>query len=457
MGDAPKYEDAVPTERGKKLFEKSRCIGFNKSALLDELREDRTIEIRSFSGALSNKFIHQVRRDETGLWLFISRCDEPYNKQMPLSEGLHIYVNGTYSPKLYDTITGEIKPIRHDNSDGRTHMIIRLFDYDSALIFLEDTTEHSAWEPTAGPIPVEACAFPTLVDYTLSEPNVLLLDTARYSADGEPLCPPETVLRIDRVIRTKMGLHVDKPQPWVVPKKPYEHTVTLEFTVNSDIDYEKPYLALEEAEISTIVWNGETVDVKIDGYYTDKSIQKVALPPIKKGENVLRVTWPFGERSNVEAMYLLGNFGVRVAGRQMTVTTLPEKLGFSDLTYQGLPFYGGVVSYKLPVDSPEDWDSIIKVPHFDAAVNTVSVDGEKKAVIAYPPFEGELGVIPAGKHEISVNTYISRRNCFGNVHDADEKQIWHGPSAWMQTGFAWTYEYRLRRTGVLTTPLIYKK
>ena len=457
MGDAPKYEDAVPSERGKKLFEESRRIAFSRGALLDELQEDRTIEIRSFSGALSNKFIHQIRRDETGLWLFISRCDEPYNRQMPLNEGLHIYVNGTYAPKLYDTITGEIKPIRHDNSGGKTHIIIRLFDYDSALIFLEDTTEHSAWEPVVTSVPVEVGSFPAVVDYTLSEPNVLLLDTARYALDDEPLAPLETVLRIDRVIRTKLGLHVDKPQPWVVEKKPCEHTVTLEFEINSEIDYEKPYLALEEADISTIVWNGKQVDVKIDGYYTDKSIEKVALPPLKKGKNILRVTWPFGERSNVEAMYLLGEFGVRVAGRLMTVTALPEKLGFSDLTYQGLPFYGGVVSYKLPVDCPEDWDAIIKIPHFDAAVNSVSVDGEKKAVIAYPPFEGELGVLKAGKHEISVNTYISRRNCFGDVHDADEKQIWHGPSAWMQTGAAWTYEYRLRRTGVISTPLLYKK
>ena len=42
-------------------------------------------------------------------------------------------------------------------------------------------------------------------------------------------------------------------------------------------------------------------------------------------------------------------------------------------------------------------------------------------------------------------------------HDADEKLAWQGPSAWVTGGSSWTYEYRLRRTGVLTTPIILKK
>ena len=458
MGDAPKYEDAIPSERGKKLFDISRKIAFSKGALLDELKDDRTIEIRNFSGALTNNLIHQVRRDETGLWLFISHCDEPYNKDVARSDGLHIYVNGTYAPKLYDTITGEIKPIRHDNSGGKTHMIISLYDYDSALIFLEDTTEHSAWEPTAGVTPtyMKDCV-PMTVDYSLSEPNVLLLDTAKYALDGEALAAPEGVLRIDANIRRRLGFSAGKPQPWVVENKPAEHTVTLEFTVYSEIDYENPYLALEDADITTIVWNGKPVDTRADGYYTDRSIEKVALPALKKGENTLRVTYPFGARSNVESMYLLGEFGVKVAGRLLTVTTLPEKLGFSDLTYQGLPFYGGVVSYHIPVECESEWDTIIKIPQFTAAVNTVEVDGDKRAVIAYPPYAWDIGVLAPGKHTVTVNSFISRRNCFGDVHNADEKFSWQGPSAWVTGDTNFTYEYRLRRTGVISSPWFYKK
>ena len=478
MGDAPKYEDAAPSERGKKLFDASRKIAFSKGALLDELNDNRTIEIRNRTGALTSNFIHQVRRDETGLWLFISHCDEPYNKDIAKADALHVYVNGRYSPKLYDTITGEIKDIRHETKDGRTHIMMTLYDYDSALIFLEDSDTDSSWSSGAYsyPSPINwqnmtdaynALAKErgdaqvddlTTVPYTLSEPNVLLLDVAKYALDDEGLSAnKENVLRIDRAIRRRLGYSAGKPQPWVIAEKPAEHTVTLEFTVNSDIDYENPYLGLEDAAITTIIWNGEVVSAMPDGYYTDRSIEKVALPPLKKGKNTLCVTFPFGERSNVESMYLLGEFGVDVKGRSLTVTELPREIGFGDLTYQGLPFYGGVVSYNIPLDCPEDWDTIVKIPQYTAAVNTVEVDGEKRATIAYPPYAWDIGILKAGRHTVTLNSYISRRNCFGDVHNADEKFAWQGPSAWTTSDTNWTYEYRLRRTGILTTPLFYKK
>ena len=478
MGDAPKYEDAKPSARGKALFDQSKQIAFSRGALLETLYDDRTVEIRNFSGAYTDNLIHQVRRDETGLWLFIAHCTEPYNKDVSREQGIHIYVNGTFKPQLWDTITGEVKPIRYSNRGGRTHIIMSLYDYDSALLFLEDTDEESSFEPEAvaasTPISIRRMTdgysawatettsdpvadIPMTVPYTLSEPNVLLLDMAKYALDDEPLNPTEEMMRIDAAVRRRLGFPAGKAQPWVIEDKPAEHTVTLEFTVYSEIDYEHPYLALEDAGISTILWNGEAVTAKPEGYYVDLSIQKVALPPLKKGENTLRVTYPFGTRSNCEAMYLLGEFGVRVAGRLLTVTTLPERVGFSDLTYQGMPFYGGAISYEIPVTCSEDWNALIKVPHYTAAVNTVEVDGEKRAVIAYPPYVGDLGLLTAGEHTVTVTAYITRRNCFGDVHDADEKLAWQGPTAWVTRDSLWTYEYRLRRTGVLTTPEISKK
>ena len=457
MGDAPKYENARPSERGKKLFDISEKIAFSKGALLDELKNDRVIEIRNFGGEYTNNFIHQVRRDEKGLWLFISHCDEPYNKDVTNPYGLHVYVKGKYKPELWDTITGEVKPIRHSNAGDRTHIILSLSEYDSALIYLADTDEISGWEPTPAPAPTPIKNVPYLVDYSLSEPNVLLLDVAKYALDDEELSDPEEMMRIDSAVRRRLGYPAAKAQPWVIEDKPAEHRVTLEFTVNSEIDYEKPYLALEDSDIATIVWNGKTIELGDKGYYTDLSIRKIPLPNIRKGQNTLRVTIPFGKRSNCEAMYLLGNFGVRVTGRVLTVIPLPEKLGFSDIVYQGLPFYGGVVSYHLPIELEEDSDTIIKIPHYCAAVNTVEVDGKKAATIAYPPYASDIGVLQAGKHMITVNSYISRRNCFGDVHNADEKFSWQGPSAWVTTNHLWTYEYRLKREGIISTPLLYKK
>ena len=458
MGDAPKYEDAKPSTRGKQLFDRARQVAFNRGTILEELYENRSIEIREHNGAMTTNLIHQLRRDGNGRWLFISHCTEPYNKDVAREQHLRVYVKGICKPQLWDTITGEIKPIHYSHQDGKTLITLRFFDYDSALIFLEDTEEvcsvdlHSTIQLTNMDLPI-----PATVSYTLSEPNVLLLDTARYAVDDEELVGPENILRIDAAFRHKLNFPGYRTQPWVVEAKPAEHTVTLEFTVHSEIDYETPYLALENPEISDILWNGEPVKSSPEGYYVDRSIQKVALPPIKTGVNILRVTFPFAERSDCEAMYLLGEFGVRVTGRQLTITELPKTLGFSDLTYQGLPFYGGALSYHIPVYCAEEQDTVLRIPHYTAAVNTVEVDGEKKAVVAYPPYDADLGRLTAGEHTISVTAYISRRNCFGDVHNADEKMSWIGPNSWVTQGSSWTYEYRLRRTGVLSAPQMYRK
>lgn len=457
MGDAPKYEDAKPSARGKMLFERSLKIAFSKSSLLDALKDNRMVEIRKSDGKYSDNLIHQLRRDSNGYWLFIAHCQEPYSKDVFDCGNFRVTVNGKFKPALWDTLSGEIKQVAYDNRSGKTVITLPLYDYDSALLFLEDTTSDGCFEINADTEATPLKALPMTVDYNLSEPNVLLLDVAKYAVDGETLQGPEEILRIDSILRRRLNYPWGEPQPWVIENKPAEHSVTLEFTINSEISYKKPFLALENAEVTNIVWNGEKVDYKYSGYYTDKSIQKTPLPPLKKGENTLVVTYPYGTRDTVEAMYLLGDFGVKIAGRLLTVTKLPEKIGFSDLCYQGLPFYGGVVSYKLPVAVDEECEVSIQIPHYAAAVNTVLTSDEKKTVIAYPPYLANIGKLKKGLNEITVDTYVSRRNCFGNVHNADEKFSWQGPDAWKTKDSRWTYEYRLHRTGIITTPRLFKK
>ena len=56
------------------------------------------------------------------------------------------------------------------------------------------------------------------------------------------------------------------------------------------------------------------------------------------------------EQIPLEAMFLLGEFGVDVKGSTAVITALPEKIGFGDICSQGLPFYGGNLVYRIPVE-----------------------------------------------------------------------------------------------------------
>ena len=459
MGDAPKYVDAVPSDRGRKLFERATAISFSRGALLNELNPYRVIDVRNANGSYSTTLLHQLRRDTDGMWLFLAHTEEPRNMDVSKLDTFRVTVMGKYTPELWDTTTGEVKPAEYRYDGNNTVITLKMYEYDSALLFLRDG-EGAGYTAPAQTAMVTPVTVPYSATYTLTEPNVMLLDMARYALGDGELQDTEEILRLDSKLRTQIGLPLrvgSVAQPWVIEKTTPRYTVTLEFEINSEIDVPTPVLALEDADIAEITFNGENVTYNDLGYYTDTSIRKTALPPIKTGKNILTVKLPFDERTNVEACYLLGDFGVKVAGRDVRITALPKTVSYDDITDQGFPFYGGAISYNIPVECDGKSEYTVTTPHYRAGVLTYEVDGEKKATVAYPPYSASIGTPEAGKHNITVTAYISRNNCFANVHCADETLKWLGPDCWRTRDSSWTYEYRLHREGLLSTPIITKK
>ena len=86
------------------------------------------------------------------------------------------------------------------------------------------------------------------------------------------------------------------------------------------------------------------------------------------------------------------------------------------------------------------------------ALIEVSVDGEIKGDIIYPPYTLEIKGVPNGEHEIGLKLYTHRFNSFGPLHLVNVNEKWQGPDAWRTKGANWSYEYVLRTTGILKTP-----
>jgi hypothetical protein len=73
--------------------------------------------------------------------------------------------------------------------------------------------------------------------------------------------------------------------------------------------------------------------------------------PAAPGRSVLELTVPLGLQTSIEYAYLLGDFGVRVAGVEKTIIPPVRELAFGDWVPQGLPFYGGNVTYHIFVET----------------------------------------------------------------------------------------------------------
>lgn len=457
-GRIPELVDAKPSSRVKELAQRAECISFSKGAILSALDGVRFVDIRDDKGMRTTNLLHQVRAEDDTRYVFLCHGEKPENPDVCPREDIVLRIRGEWKVRRMDTETGEIAPLHVAYEKGRTVLRYAFYAYDSLLIELTPGRAEAGEDaPAEKKFDYYALWHP--VEIALSEPNVLLLDTAQYAFDDEENWrDEEELLRADDAFREELGYPLRKKevaQPWVVPDEPITHHLRLKFTVHSEMEIKAPQLALEKAESVEISVNGCPVDNASVGWFVDESIKKVQLPDLPAGDSVIELTLPFGRRSNVEWCYLLGDFGVRVQGAEKTVIPPVRRLGFGDWTTQGLPFYCGNVTYKIPVRVEKD-TLTIRVPQYRGSVLGMEMDGVRQGDMAYAPYEYTFTNLQPGEHEVGITVYGNRVNGFGCVHNCDDSTSWFGPDCWRSEGVRWCYEYRLRKSGLLVSPQIEK-
>ena len=53
-----------------------------------------------------------------------------------------------------------------------------------------------------------------------------------------------------------------------------------------------------------------------------------------------------------------------------------------------------------------------------------------------------------------IDAYINRTNGFGPLHDADDNTAYQSPGIWRSKDDKWCYEYRLKKEGILVSPIL---
>jgi len=471
LGDAPKYVNAVPSPGPGGLYGRSEVVAFSKLAVLDALKDIREVEIRDASGVMTEDYIYQLREEESHLckeahrWLFIANADVPSNPDIPNGRVLNIKVRGSYSVTMYNSLTGEIIPISAKAQHGFTEIKHPFYEHDSLLLRL-DPVACGAKDKSASAAPIDIplvntavpgkTRFLNPVPVTLHEPNVLLLDIAEYAINNEPYRGREEILKLDNILRKELGWPPREDaaaQPWVEKDESTPAVLKLRFTFQSEVAVRGAALALENACNTKVNLNGQPAG-KPSGWYVDKCIKKVGLPEIQPGENTLELTIPYGRKIDVEACYLLGDFGVRISGSHGVITPPVRTLCFGDIVPQGLPFYGGNLTYHLEVET-EGSELELAATYYRGHLLRAAVDGKDVGIIAFSPYRLKVDGLAPGKHKIDLTYFGSRVNTFGQLHRMNRVNRWWGPNSWRTAGDDWTYEYRFWVQGVLKSPEVF--
>lgn len=469
-GDMPTCVDGRENPDALAFAQSCVRIPITRAALVRELDSLRDIELRDADGSLCNHLLYQLRQEDAESWLFICHGQNsrtswsdyitPYLNQPGLMENVVLRIKGAYSLEKYDTLTGEVSPYPSSCQNGWTIAHLQFYAQDSCLFRL---APYSGADTLPVPAPVYqpvALDLGNRVSYACSEPNSLLLDMAEYRLDGDAWNQKEEILRIDQILRDQLGYAQrtsSMAQPYV-DKTPdvRDHMLELRFQVRSQIHVSGIWLALEQPEYATVVWDGKTVDQKTEGFFVDRAIKTIAMPDITPGEHELLLQIKFGAKSDLEWCYLLGHFGVSVQGTDVELIAPQTTLGFDSIVHQGMPFYGGNVIYTIPFTCSEG-EYRLHIPHFCATVLGVEVDGTDCGIIACSPYETSLGHLAEGAHTLKITMFGNRINTFGQVHMKDDALTFFGPETWRTTGDRWTYEYRLKPQGIITAPTLLKK
>ena len=478
QGEQPEYIDAErlaeeggPAQAEKpqtirkqltELYRLAEPVGVDPERLLKALEDCRTLEVRKADGTRYEGLVHMLRRDGDSYWLFIANAQNPVSPDIDNAPLLRFTLQGSWKLTEYKTLTGEIRPLAAERSEAATQFVRRWHSHDSLLLKLEKAAgaavggaEHVSAAVTDVPLSAPETRFGT-VEVSLAEPNMLLLDEAEWSLNGGEWQAEEEILRLDNKARDMLGIVrrlKEVAQPYTIAPVETKDRIRLRFSFESEIPAVGTHLALEDASAGRIFVNGAEVTANPDGWYVDHAIETVPLPELSAGENTIEVEWPIGPNTDLEACYLLGDFGVRVQGTEKVLTAPVKRVGFGDIVPQGLPFYTGNLDYRFMIET-DGSDFTVRVPAYRGGLVTVLLDGEEKGDIVFSPYLLRLAA-EKGVHELTLRLYGTRMNGFGQLHLKPGEWIYQSPNSWRTAGDRWGYEYYFKEAGILKSPEIF--
>lgn len=448
-GEVPGYVDVLPTDKVRSLAEKAVRIPFEE-ARITECCSDGKISI---TGKRASRVAVQCRKAGKETYLFLLNLDRDH-----AAGRLVLSLEEEGWPELWDAKTGKIWACRFRKKGGRLEIPLSFAAGEEKLLVIAGRDracpipEPHVWERVDG--------LPEEYDYRLSEENVCVLDKVRITTQDGTMLPRQEVLKADRALRDTLGIPWrggEMLQPWYeekkngIPEKPLKEVV-LEYRFEAETVPEECFLALEDREHVTGLSLGDReIPVQSAGKWLDSCFDRIALPSgcVKKGVNVIKITYAYYKTGGIEAVYLLGRFGVRLAdgGKKAVLTGLPPRLKAGDIGNQGLPFYSGRIRLKLP----DLGKGLYRIRMAGTHAACIRVLGKEEALMIQAPYEAEV------EEPEAVELVFGRRNTFGPLHEWPAVASAYGPGNFMTEGKAWRDSYVRIRQGILKAPVLWKE
>ncbi|HSV72845.1 MAG TPA: hypothetical protein VLH79_03705 [Chthonomonadales bacterium] len=457
-GEPPPCVDALPAPGAADLAARTARTPWEREAVVSacEASSPPCVRVTLTDGRRPESVFVQMREDGERLVAFALNVD----RDSPVS-GASVRVRGEMAVEEWDCLRGERRPTQAFVEDGWTRIPTDFPPAGERLWVLEPALGRAPQAPSrqrerstaelAGPFA-----------YTLAEPNVCVLDMAELRIGDGPWQPAREVLKVDRAVRDHFGLPHrggEMLQPWYIRQQGVTPLgrVAVRFGFDVALPPAGPVeLVIERPDRFDVRVNGTPLDVRgASPWWVDRCFRRFELPSgaLAEGANSVELECTYDANMGLEAVYLLGGFGVAVRGSRSELTALPETLAVGDVTAQGLPFYSGAIRYAVgtpPRPGPGE-RIMVRTPAFSAAC-VVAAGGGERALIPWQPYEADVTAAATAGAPVELEVILTRRNTFGPLHQVPLDAAGYGPGNFLTEGSAYSEAYMLFPAGLLAAP-----
>lgn len=476
-GDVAKYVDARASEDAISLAKSCQKVSYKGKSLVNAVEDTcRRVSICDAQGNQLAAPLHLLREDKDAMYLFICNAgyDWPGKENDPAAtkrtlELPDVRISGFAGckgkPVELDPETGEILAAEAVQSGDGWEIRTSLPQVASRLFVIPRNKEKApANRPVRKDVSVRSLK-PTTWEAVLSEANNLVLDFPQYRIDSGKFRKADEILCVDRAVRDHLGIAHrggGMVQPWAQEKGRQGKSCEVELLYTFDVKVMPTgdlFLGIEHPELYQISINDTPVSNDVDcGWWCDKSLRRIAISPtsLREGTNELRLVTSYDQNHpGFEIAYLLGNFGTKIKGRNVTITEMPTSLKLGDWCKQGLSFYSGGVGYStaLRPKLKKGQRLVVQVPGYEGVAVRVLVDGKQAGVIAWQPNEVDItDLVTSDKAKLTIEVVGHRRNSHGPLHLTDKAPLFVGPGQFWRCDGLWSDDYQLVSCGLTEAP-----
>ncbi len=379
-----------------------------------------------------------------------------------------VEMDGSRSVKELDLLSGDIAPVESEADGTKTRFVARFGPAGSRLYRFAPRRPPQAAEPYRAAFtptpnflanPPLLGAFGPVARFTRTAPNALVLDRCSYELSGRGWSEEMEVWRAQKDIRDALGMRqvyyngLAQRYLWIGEDNPGDGAPA-RFRFHFDVKDIPPgdvFLVLESPEDFSISLNGQNVPNRPEGWFLDKSFEKIRLPPLSAGRNELVLSCGYKNRMEVEDCFLLGAFAVD--GRRALIAE-PDRLRFGDWCLQGYPHYCGSMVYRFDLRrlSTPSGRAVLRLGEFSAVTAEIRVNGEVAGRVPWRSADGvDIGAyLRDGDNAVEIEVVGSPRNLLGPFHLARGKVHFNEWSAFRPSGADYTPEYVLQPYGLFS-------